>query len=337
MPTFMAFYQPPSSLCWQGRVDGETPDVLRWHQVMHFIDTTTHKLPFIGPHHQGVAFIGFCSHQGVERNHGRAGAAAGPDAIRNAAKNFPLIGSHIILADVGNIVCNDHDLETAQQQLGQLVAKVKQANYLPVVLGGGHEVAWANFLGIQPTQKKQEFGVINFDAHFDLREVEPQVGPTSGTGLWQMHQWCRIHQHPFHYLAVGIQPYSNTQRLFDTANDIGAHFLLAEQFTNDHLEKLVTSINTILASADVLQLTIDMDVFAACHAPGVSAPAFNGIAPNAMFKRLLRHIVFSGKLASVDIAELNPTYDVDHRTARLAATLVFDIVHAADMNAEYPG
>ena len=97
------------------------------------------------------------------------------------------------------------------------------------------------------------------------------------------------------------------------------------------------AINAVMANSDILQLTIDMDVFAACHAPGVSALSYNGIAPNAMFKRLLRHIVFSGKVWSVDIAELNPRYDIDSRTARLAASLIFDIVQAADKNAEYPG
>jgi formiminoglutamase len=56
-----------------------------------------------------------------------------------------------------------------------------------------------------------------------------------------------------------------------------------------------------------------------------------------MFKRLLRHIVLSGKVSSVDICEVNPQFDVDYRTSRLAAAFVFDIVQASDINAEYPG
>jgi formiminoglutamase len=333
----MAIYQHADHALWNGRVDGTTPDQLRWHQVVQCVDLSKDSLPLIGPHHQGVAFIGFCCDEGVRRNQGRTGAVNGPRFIREACKNFPLIGSHIILVDAGDIVCNNESLEEAQEKLGALVAKVKASNYLPIVLGGGHEVAWANFTGIKPTHKKQEFGIINFDAHFDLREMDPHTGPTSGTGIFQMHEWCRENEHPFHYLAIGIQQYSNTRRLFETADDMGARYFLAEEFTNDHLEKLVNAINALLSNSDLIQLTVDMDVFAACHAPGVSALAFNGIAPNAMFKRLLRHIVFSGKVASVDIAELNPKFDIDNRTARLAASIVFDIVQAADLNAEYPG
>lgn len=333
----MATYQHADHALWNGRVDGDTPDLLRWHQVVQCIDLAKESLPVIGPHHQGVAFIGFCCDEGVRRNQGRTGAVTAPRFIREACKNFPLIGTHIILADAGDIVCENGDLEEAQDALGKLVAKVREANYLPIVIGGGHEVSWANFLGIYPRQKKQEFGIINFDAHFDLREPEAHTGNTSGTGIWQMHNWCLEQKHPFHYLAIGIQQYGNTKRLFETADDFGAKYFLAEEFTNDHLEKLVTAINAVIANSDVMQLTIDMDVFAACHAPGVSALSFNGIAPNAMFKRLVRHIIFSGKVCSVDIAELNPKYDIDNRTARLAASIIFDIVQAADMNAEYPG
>jgi len=332
----MALYQHADTANWKGRNDGDMPDQLRWHQVVHCINLEKETLPLIGPHHQGIAFIGFCSDEGVRRNQGRVGAVTAPRFIREACKNFPLIGSHIILADVGDVVCNDQDLETAQAALGKIVATAKDANYLPIVLGGGHEVSWANFQGIRPNKKKQEFGIINFDAHFDLREPVKNVG-TSGTGIWQMHDWCREHKHPFHYLAIGIQQYSNTRRLFQTADDIGAKYFLAEHFTNDQLEGLITAINAVMANSDILQLTIDMDVFAACHAPGVSAAAYNGIAPNSMFKRLLRHIVFSGKVCSVDLAEVNPLFDIDQRTARLAASIIFDMVQAADMNAEYPG
>lgn len=332
----MAYYQHTDPAIWHGRIDGEAPDLLRWHQVMHCVNLKTQTLPAIGAHHQGVAFIGFCSDEGVRRNEGRTGAIGGPRYIREACKNFPLIGSHIILVDAGDIVCDDYQLEAAQQELGNIVAMLRKANYLPIVLGGGHETGWATFLGLQPTEPKAEVGIINFDAHFDLRQPQPATGATSGTGIWQMQDWCRQHQHPFHYLAIGIQQYSNTRRLFETASDIGARHFLAEEFTNDHLEKLVMAINAVIANADVLQLTIDMDVFAACHAPGVSAQSFNGIAPNAMFKRLLRHIVFSGKVGAIDVAELNPAFDVDQRTARLAAALIFDMVQAADMNAEYP-
>jgi formiminoglutamase len=114
-----------------------------------------------------------------------------------------------------------------------------------------------------------------------------------------------------------------------------AVYILSENFTEDQLEPIITIVNGILGNADVLQLTIDMDVFATPFAPGVSAPSPGGIFPSSMLKRLLRHIILSGKVASVDFAETNPSYDIDNRTSRLAASLIFDIVQAADVNADW--
>ncbi len=319
----MAQYIPPSQDLWQGRIDGMEPDTLRWHQVVETINLTT-SLP--AGEKKGIALLGFGCDEGVRRNKGRIGAKEGPTAIRRACGGFPVMSANMRLSDAGDVACDDNDLEAAQVLLGEKVAELLQGGYLPVVLGGGHEVAYGNFLGISPMLKEKEFGIINFDAHFDIRAVDPIVGATSGTGIWQMHEHCKKAGSPFHYLALGIQQYSNTRRLFDTMAQLDSAYFLADQFIPDEAAHILHIINCILRNADLLQLTIDMDVFAVAHAPGVSAQAFNGIAPGAMFKQMVRHIIASGKLASIDIAETNPRYDIDDRTSRLAATIVFDII-----------
>jgi formiminoglutamase len=331
----MATYTPTGKEVWKGRIDGDEEDVLRWHQVIQPCDLENKTLPVIEEHQQGIALIGFCCDEGVRRNHGRVGAAKAPLQIRNACCNFPVFASHIMMIDAGDVSCTDGNLEAAQQLLGEKIQLIRHSGYLPIVIGGGHEVAFANFNGIIPLLPKQEFGLINFDAHFDLRQVEEGTGATSGTGISQIKSWCDAMENPFHYLAIGIQQYGNTRKLFDVANKMDAVYILSENFTEDQLEPIITIVNGILSNADILQLTIDLDVFAAPFAPGVSAPSPAGILPNSMFKRLLRHIILSGKVASVDLAETNPLYDIDNRTSRLAASLVFDIVQAADVNADW--
>lgn len=329
----MSNYEAPMPEWWTGRTDGTDRDVLRWHQLVHLAAPV--QLPSLAKGQQGIAIIGFASHEGVRRNYGRTGAAYGPNAIRKAAANLPSVADHIYMADVGNVLCVDSHLEKAQEQLATTVQQVRQQQYLPIVLGGGHEMGYGSFSGLMPLAAKKEYGIISFDAHFDLREYADN-GPNSGTWALQAAHYCAAKHIPFHYLAMGIQQYANTRRLFEMAAELGAHHFLAEHFTNDQLSVILTAINAIIANADVVQLSLDMDVFASCYAPGVSAPSYNGIAPNAMFKRLLRHVVLSGKVGVIDIAELNPQYDVDDRTARLAAAFLFDIVQAADINAEYP-
>lgn len=331
----MAQYKLTETVCWTGRTDGAEPDLLRWHQVMNLCEAG--DLPKLSKGIQGVAFIGFCSDEGVRRNYGRVGAAQSPDTLRKACSNFPVIANHIVLADAGNVVCDDENLEAAQFLLSHKIQEILNQGYLPIVLGGSHDTSLGCFMAISPLTSGQELGVINFDAHFDLRQPETSVGATSGSWAFQIAEQCREQKNPFHYLVLGVQQYSNTRRLFEYAEEIGAAYFKAEDFTNDQLHQMLNRINGILSQCNKLILTIDMDVFASPFAPGVSAPSFNGIAPNAMFKRMLRHIVLSGKVSTIDICEVNPLFDVDNRTSRLAAAFIFDMVQAADINAEYPG
>lgn len=55
--------------------------------------------------------------------------------------------------------------------------------------------------------------------------------------------------------------------------------------------------------------------------PGVSAPAVLGLYPHTVLE-LAKRIIPSDKVSSVSIAEMNPTYDADNRTAKLVANLV---------------
>jgi formiminoglutamase len=331
----MAFYRLTSPGIWSGRNDGVEADVLRWHQVVQFCEPG--NLPALGNSMQGIALIGFCCDEGVRRNMGRTGASKAPEFIRKACCNFPLIADHIIMVDAGDVVCDDKRLDEAQELLALKISLIAEAGYLPIVLGGGHETAYSGYKALGKLPAKSELGIINFDAHFDLRAVDPEIGNSSGTWAWQIAEECKTKKIPLHYLVLGVQQYSNTKRLFELAVEMGAPFFKAEDFTNDQLHKMLNHINGVLANSGKLLLSIDMDVFAAPYAPGVSATSFNGIAPNAMFKRLLRHIVLSGKVNVVDISETNPDFDIDQRTSKLAAAFIFDIVQAADINAEYPG
>ncbi|HEY0274356.1 MAG TPA: formimidoylglutamase, partial [Chitinophaga sp.] len=200
--------------------------------------------------------------------------------------------------------------------------------FRPVLLGGGHEIAYGHATGIhQYLAGRQTLGIINFDAHFDIREPDA-AGPSSGTGFWQLATESRVLQRPFHYLALGIQPMGNTPALFHTAAEHGVQYVPADAFLLADSELTLPTIRNFIRNADHIYFTTCLDVFSAAHAPGVSATAFNGILPAGLVLQCYREILRSGKVISADIAELNPVYDSDQRTARLAAALVFEMAAA---------
>ena len=71
---------------------------------------------------------------------------------------------------------------------------------VPVTFGGGHETAWGTFQGVMATEPNVDVGVINFDAHLDLRGDEPG---NSGTPFNQMAKWCEANDHTLLELAIG--------------------------------------------------------------------------------------------------------------------------------------
>ncbi|MFS2107043.1 formimidoylglutamase [Ralstonia sp. Ralssp135] len=303
---------------WQGRNDtGERGDVTRLFQVVQSADAVTLS---------GVpALVGFACDAGVVRNHGRAGAAQGPREIRRALANVPAHGLSV-LADAGDVTCDDGDLEGAQAELGETVCELLDAGARPVVLGGGHEVAFGTYQGLRQHWQKQgwrgRLAVVNFDAHFDLRTSRPG---NSGTPFDQIAEDCAAHSIDLTYCCLGVSRLSNTPALFDRADALHAHYVEDTDVQERHLDARVADLDAWLADADHVYLTIDMDVLAAAVAPGVSAPAAYGITLPVL-EALAQHVCATGKVRVADIAETNPEYDQDRRTVRVAARLAYHLL-----------
>jgi formiminoglutamase len=324
-------HTPTSPDLWQGRIDDqETGFAQRWHQRMSAGDGEP----------GATVLLGFACDAGVLRNHGRTGAATGPRAIRKLLANVPL-GKPMQLADAGDIVCEGDALESAQSEYAATLASLLRGQRRVIGLGGGHEIAYAGFCGLldaqqhaphlpkvsagdtainEPEGEKRtpRIGIINFDAHFDLR-ADAQA--SSGTPFRQIAEHCAAHGHPFHYLPLGISRFANTAALFERARNLGLVWREDEAMNATDLPAIRYDVSRFISLVDVVYLTICLDVLPPEFAPGVSAPSARGVEL-AVIETLVDQITASGKLAYADLAELNPTFDIDNRTARIAARLV---------------
>lgn len=319
-------FLPADSNNWRGRSDAPaTPLTKRWHQIVEFSDANALKKK-----QRGFAFVGFASDAGIARNLGRPGAKQGPIALRQALANLPVHDAKLRLLDCGDVICQGDELEAAQKNLGLTVAKVLAAGRTPIVLGGGHEVAFGHYLGLKEEllktkNKKLKLGIINFDAHFDMRPFSN--GATSGSPFLQIAEDIKASGRAFSYLCLGIQKSANTAALYETAKKWRVGFIPAEDVHLIYLKKLSATLKTFLARHDKIYLTFCLDVLAAPFAPGVSAPSPAGILPDVALA-LVKLIAKSGKVMSFDLAELSPPFDQDGRTAKLAAKVVFEAVSA---------
>ena len=165
-------------------------------------------------------------------------------------------------------------------------------------------------------------GILNLDAHFDLREA-PR--PSSGTPFLQALRDAEGAEHQLSYAVVGISEANNTRALFDTARERGVTWVTDEQAQTADVTGVRRWVRSFINAVDVLYLTIDLDVLPAAVAPGVSAPAGFGV-PYEVIHACALEATQSGKLALADVVELNPALDVDGRTAKAAARLIHTIV-----------
>lgn len=296
---------------WQGRVDlPEGEDVMRFHQMM-----VPKEIP------AQLAIIGYAVDYGVELNQGRIGAAVGPNAIRNNLASLPIhLPGDFKITDLGDVICDDRQLRTSRVLLSSLVESALKNNSFPLVLGGGHDMSAGTHRGIKSYFGDKKIGIINFDAHFDLRS--DQYGSNSGTPFYEI-----LTNSNSTYMAMGIQPMANTKRLFNTAKEFDTPYFTADDLRYLDPTQISETLNSFISWVDHIHLSIDLDVFAAAFAPGVSSPSPLGLMPEQVIPYLKR-IFGSGKVVAMDIAEMNPVYDIDQRTSRLAAALVFEALNA---------
>jgi len=266
-----------------------------------------------------AVLIGFPSDEGVKRNGGRPGAAQAPHKIRETLyrmtpdadqpKAFINLVEHT--NDIGDVQVSC-DLKKDQEMLGKITAAYLEQNVIPIILGGGHETAFGHFLGY--AKAELETAILNVDAHTDVRPLKKGKAH-SGSPFRQAleHESNCLEK----YMAAGLQPHAVAQ----------SHLKFIDNYNGQYYFKDETNITTMSGlfhahECENLMITFDMDAVDQAFAPGVSAPCANGLQPDVW----LTAAYLTGrneKVRSFDLCEVNPEFDRDGQTVRLAALTIW--------------
>jgi len=269
-----------------------------------------------------AVLIGFPQDEGVKRNGGRPGAAKAPDLIRQfLLKMTPHSVYHErhsrflnTLFDAGNIPASG-SMEEHQQELGKSVSKWLKQGSIPIILGGGHETSYGHFSGY--ANAELDVSIINIDAHADVRPFKNGL-PHSGSPFRQALE------HPSGrckgYNVIGLSLSAVAAKHIRYIEEMGGGYTFRSETTLESVEDALNS-----AKADHLMITMDMDAVHQWAAPGVSAPAAVGLDPE-LWLRMAFLFGNHPKVSSFDLCEVNPDFDRDHQTARLAAATVWNFI-----------
>ncbi len=318
MNNVIKYYRSPDPALWKGRLSNPSSLNQYWHEAIKFYHDGLEHLKSERLN-SDFGILGYACDEGVKRNNGRQGAVNGPKAIREQLSKLSAQFSEKTVTDYGDIVAHENNIELAQKLFSNVIKEIIKSGQLSIGIGGSHDLAYGHFCGIQkalPKVKSTKIGILNFDAHFDLRPTINRAN--SGTPFYQIMKEFGTN---VEYLALGIQKISNSNSLYKIASEFGVNHIPAEDCTLDNLNNVINIIDNNFKECNYLYVSIDLDGFTSEHAPGVSAPSPFGFSVN-FFRSVFEHVLKTKNVVAIDIVELNPVYDIDSITAKLAAQII---------------
>lgn len=274
------------------------------------------------------------------------GANMGPAAVRIAH-------IHDKIRHLGHAVVDDGDIFVEVRE--RIAREVRDINYLPLIvkvcaelaarteqavskgdipmtIGGDHSIAIGSIGGaIRAYRKRQEkMGLIWFDAHADINA--PDTSPSGnihgmplavllGRGFPELVEIAADGEgvRPQNVCLVGVRSIDDDERKI--CRDFNIHcFTMREIDERGMLAVMKDAISAASKGTEGIYVSFDLDGIDPQYAPGVSTPVTGGLSYREAHLAL-ELIAETRKLAGLDLVELNPMTDIDHKTAHLAVEL----------------
>lgn len=270
----------------------------------------------------------------------------GPEALRVAGIGAALGGLGHDVVDWGNLagpVNPDHAPVDGYRHLPETVVWCRavhdavsdalRSGHLPVVLGGDHCLAIGSVAAVARhcADKGVPLSVLWLDAHADFNT--PQTSPSGN--LHGMPVAVIAGKGPPELLDLGhAVPMLDAARIIqlgvrsvdavEKREVVASHLAVWDMRKIDESGMRATMdsiLRQVQAVGGHLHVSFDVDFLDPSIAPGVGTPVSGG--PTYREAQLCMEMIYdSGCMASLDVMELNPAYDVRNATACLVVELV---------------
>ena len=275
-----------------------------------------------------IIILGIPEDRGILSNKGRPGASKGPDEIRRRlyrlTPGFNMDFNRLRVLDIGNLSTSKlADLEEVHIAAMEAVAAVVSAGAIPIVLGGGHDLTYPGVAGLVEGSgiKKDGLGLINVDSHLDVRTDEN--GINSGTAFYraltQLPDKALLGKA---FLEFGIQEQYNSPYYYNWVREQGGTVFTLREVSERVMESFLQALSIVGRNGRTVALSLDIDSVRSTEAPGCSASNPSGLKAPELDK--IAYLAGrSTQIRYLDIMEVSPPLDSDHRTAALAASSIF--------------
>jgi arginase len=290
-----------------------------------------------------IELIGFPMFYGCDR----PGVEHGPDKLRENGLVEILKKHNEEVNDNGNIAIEyvDTDRKYAShgsmkylkevvegnEKLAQAVEKAVKTGSLPFVVGGDHSLGLGSMAGVKASQK-EDYAVLWIDAHADLNVAESSpsgnihgmpLGASTGLGddaLTSLYVDDKKVK-PENIYIIGLRSVDDGEEVIIKENGINIWRMTdirergMDAVINEFLEKLEKS------GIQKVHLSYDIDSLDERLVPGTGTPVKNGLEFDES-KKLVKAIIATGKVGSIDFVEFNPAIDKDDITLKSSLTML---------------
>lgn len=215
------------------------------------------------------------------------------------------------IVDLGNIKAGATISDT-YVALKMVVSELMKLNIVPVIIGGGQDLTYAQYLAYEPLEQKVDLVVV--DSKFDLDE-EDQEGLSAKSDTYLNKILLHQPNYLFNFSNIGYQTYFVNQDSLKVMSKLYFDVHRLGEFSDDMAlaEPIVRNANMI---------SFDIGAIRSSDA-GANANA----SPNGFYGeqacRISRYAGMSDKLTSIGFYEFNPAFDQNGQTAMLLAQIVW--------------
>lgn len=277
---------------------------------------------------------------------GRRGVDMGPSAVRYAGIGARIAGLGHEYHDGGDISVPIpearapgkgprylREIHRACERLAQRVERLLDEGVMPLVVGGDHSMAIGTVTGVAAHHRKRDerIGLVWVDAHADMNTPETSptgnvhgmpLGTLMGYGAAELVQLGGFTPKvaPENVALIGIREVDDGER--EIVLRSGIHYYEMMKVDARGMAAVVEeAIAHALRGTSGFHLSFDMDAVDPDYAPGVGTPVRGGISLRE--SHLLMELASdTGRLVSLEFAELNPIHDVANQTGLLLCELV---------------
>jgi agmatinase len=226
------------------------------------------------------------------------GTAKGPLAILNASQQLELFDGKGIPARRGiftqaPLACAD-SAEQGLLEISAAVSRVLSQKKFPILLGGEHTVTLGALGAIEVQDDlKEKIGVVQFDAHADLRDTYEE------NTLSHACVMRRALEMGFPIYQIGVRSLCSTEAEFRQGRNIGCYD--AEWIARNGIPKKILPTDFPKS----IYITIDVDVLDPSIMPSTGTPEPGGMTWYQLMDALKR-VMAGRQVIGFDVVELAP-------------------------------